>query len=420
MADMSVSVYLLDSLQGPEQKNIDSYLWLSSDIHGEIESPDYYFNEKPGVRDSAMDNLMLTYGWRRFSWDEVAQNSTPAFEFLPEYEGHIITARIFDKLSGRPVPDAGAYLSVPGTDFRLGADMSDRQGLLRFNLDNFYGPHEVVAQTKNNADSLNRVEILSPFSRKISGTRIPEFIYSKDYEDLILSHSISSQVQYGFFSGKINYQYPLRKDTVAFFGAPDKSYLLDDFTRFKTMEEVMREYVAEVFVRKHQGKYNFMVENAQYKNFFEENPLVLLDGIPVADINKIIDADPLTIRKIDIITRNFFLGPFSNKGIVSYTTYKGNPEGYQFDPSSLIIEYDGLQLKRKFYAPEYNSENKIRDRLPDFRELLYWNPGVVTNENGKCRLSFFSSDKKGKYVVEIQGLTKEGKPGSKMAFFEVR
>ncbi len=43
-ADMSVSVYLLDSLQPVQEMNILNYLWLSSDIRGNIESPQYYFD----------------------------------------------------------------------------------------------------------------------------------------------------------------------------------------------------------------------------------------------------------------------------------------------------------------------------------------------------------------------------------------
>ena len=42
-------------------------------------------------------------------------------------------------------------------------------------------------------------------------------------------------------------------DTLAFYYEPYKTYLLDNYTRFTTMEEVLREYVVEVNVGK-EGK----------------------------------------------------------------------------------------------------------------------------------------------------------------------
>ena len=43
---------------------------------------------------------------------------------------------------------------------------------------------------------------------------------------------------------------------------PYKTYLLDNYTRFTTMEEVMREYVLEVNVSKKGKTYHFNTFNA--------------------------------------------------------------------------------------------------------------------------------------------------------------
>jgi hypothetical protein len=67
---------------------------MTSDLPGQIESPDYYLqSETPEVRE-ATDNLMLTHGWRRFRWEDVLKNSAGSqssrrsmFQFLPEHNG---------------------------------------------------------------------------------------------------------------------------------------------------------------------------------------------------------------------------------------------------------------------------------------------------------------------------------------------
>ena len=87
------------------------------------------------------------------------------------------------------------------------------------------------------------------------------------------------------------------QDTTSFYGKPDRLYNLEDYTRFQTMEEVMREYVEDVRVRKEGEKYTFKVRNRLFGTYFEEDPLILLDGIPISDASKIIALDPLKIKK---------------------------------------------------------------------------------------------------------------------------
>src|SRR5690606_17244979 len=99
-------------------------------------------------------------------------------------------------------------------------------------------------------------------------------------------------------------------------------YYLDDYTRFPTMEEVLREYVRGVFVRKRQGTFYLrMVDKLIPNTYYETNPLVLLDGIPVFDINKLMAFDALKIKKIELLKGRYILGQYSATGIASFTTY---------------------------------------------------------------------------------------------------
>ncbi len=76
---------------------------------------------------------------------------------------------------------------------------------------------------------------------------------------------------------------------------------LDEFTRFQTMEEVLREYIDDVRVRKDGDKFSFKVRNKLFNIYFEENPLILLDGIPISDASKIIALDPQKIKRIEVV-----------------------------------------------------------------------------------------------------------------------
>jgi hypothetical protein len=408
-ADMSASVYLIDSLQPAQEINMLNYLWLTSELKGPIESPQYYF-ENSGVEvDKAIDNLMLTHGWRRFKWEDVLKNAVPSFTFLPEYEGHIITGKLLPKIEGLAVNGINASLSVPGKNFKFSNSTSSASGYIKFNVEKFYGSHEIIAQI-NLADSNYSLFIDNPFSAQYGESVIKPFNLKPKLSDEILVRSIGAQTQNSYQpEKKENFFLPALFDTTGSFGKPSKTYYLDNYTRFPTMEEVMREYVKEVHLKSRQKKFHYEIFNQPALSYLDD-PLVLIDGVPVFDINKIIDVDPLKIKKIDVSTTRFFLGEQPYNGIVSYSTYNNDLDGYQLDPNSVVVEYEGLQLEREFYSPQYETAKQISGRIPDYRNVLYWSPNLKTI-NGKQDISFYTSDIPGKYIVFVQGISNSGLAG---------
>ena len=420
-ADLSATVFMIDPLQPLQYTDIAAWLLLSSDIKGTIEDPAYYFDDSAAGSDAAADDLVLTQGWRRFSWEDVLKGEHPFFEWLPEKEGTIIQARLTDKRSGQPAGNIPAWLSVPGTDFVLSTASTRADGSIRFNTGNFYGRNEIIVQPNPPADSLYRIDVAGAWSDKFSTGPLPSLVLSMQWKEQLEYRSTNIQAENSYqLKKKEQYILPALADTTAFYGRPDKQYYLDDYTRFTTMDEVMREYVAEVKLRQQSGKYNFRVVNTYFKAFFDNDPLVLLDGVPVFDVNKIMAIDPLKLKKIDIIERKYYLGALTTDGIISYKTYDGDLAGYTLDPNAVVVEYDGLQREREFYAPVYETDAQTNSRVPDFRNALHWAPRVKTGSDGRQQLSFYTGDLKGRFAVVVQGMSADGLAGSKAFTFEVR
>lgn len=198
----------------------------------------------------------------------------------------------------------------------------------------------------------------------------------------------------------------------AFYGTPYHRFMLDDYTRFPTMEEVMREYVYGVMVRKKKGRFHFNVYNHVTEQFPDQNPLVLLNGVPVFDLNQLMAFNPLKVERLDLVDEAFFIAGIPYQGILSYYTYDGEMDGFELDPGILQQAYEGLQQSREFYVPQHGEDNDPERRMPDFRSLLYWSPDVRTDAAGKAKIRFYTSDLEGNYQVEIQGITNEGKAAS--------
>ena len=420
-ANLSLSVFRLDSLQAPEATNLFNYLWLGSEIKGTIESPDYYLNDSSEEAREALDNLMLTQGWRRFQWNALLQNTKPFFHFLPEYEGQIITGKITNGTTGLPASGVATYFSVPGEKFAFGNAASDDSGNISWTVaSRFYGSGEAIAQTGDTTANQYRIILTDPFSTQPFASSLLPFHLSEIWKESLLNNSINAQAQNAYLADERQRFIIPEIDTSAFYGKPDKRYLLDDYTRFPTMEEVMREFVTEVRVNKGGEQYHYTVDNLPYRVFFKGEPLVLLDGVPVWDVNKIIAFNPLLVKGLDVVTHKYYLGSQIYNGIVSYSTYKGDATGLELNPDAVQTEYEGLQLEREFYTPVYETPQQTGSRIPDFRNVLYWSPDVNTDSQGKATVTFYTSDLPGNYAVTLQGNTVKGLAGSRTITIAVK
>jgi hypothetical protein len=417
-ADLSLSVYRLDSLQSISNEDIRNYLWLSSDLRGNIESPGYYFVNVNAKTDEAIDNLMLTQGWRRFDWNDVLKNKMPSFNFLPEYNGPIVNAKLVNQLTNKPDKDVVAYLAIPGKRVQVYAAISDSLGRLIFNMKNFYGPGEIVVQTNTTIDTNYHIDVLSPFSEQYSTFSLPPLAITPAMQSNIEARSVNMQVQNVYSGDKLRQFYDPQVDS-AFFGTPNTAYLLDNYTRFTTIEEILREYVPNAFISHLHDHFHIKVLN-ENGVIHEDDPMVLIDGVPFFNIDKVFAADPLKLRKLEVVPYTYYWGPSVEEGILSFTSYKGDMGGNEIDPHAVVLDYEGLELQRQFYSPVYDSDKAYVSRVPDFRNVLYWAPYVTTGTNGKNSVSFYTSDQTGSYIGIIQGLTANGEAGSQYFRFDVK
>jgi hypothetical protein len=197
--------------------------------------------------------------------------------------------------------------------------VSDAQGRVHYELKNFYGDGEIIVQTDKDQDSLSRVEIENPFFNKYSSNPLPAFSMPGENATPLLQQNIAVQVQ-NIYSGDKLKQLSLPDiDTSTFYGKADETYMLDNFVRFTTMEEVLREYVTSVNVKRRDGKFHLPVFNAIAIQPFQSDPMILLDGIPIFDFNKLIAYDPLKVRKLEVVSRTYYLGKLSFEGLVNFT-----------------------------------------------------------------------------------------------------
>ncbi|MBB1284623.1 hypothetical protein HRH25_09585 [Flavisolibacter sp. BT320] len=414
--NLSLAVFQLDEWQSGEATNIDQYIWLTSELSGPVENPAYYFGAASEERKKTTDYLMMTQGWRRFRWEQAEKETVLPYQ--RERSGQRVTGRVTDTRTGAPAKDVQVFLSVPSSPYKLFTAISDSTGMVRFEVSGFYGAGEMIIQTSIPQNTNHKVEILSPFAETYRERGAYPLALNPAWQKALVNRSIGMQAQHIYHHENIRRFYPpLLKDTLPFYGQSIYSYDLDDYVRFNTLEEVLREYVREVNVGvKGSGEsLRLKLFNDTERRLYQDDILVLVDGIPQLNPNKVFDLNPLKIKRLDIIPRNFVLGHINYQSMANFISYTGQYEGLVLDPQAITIDYEGLQLQREFYAPEYATEGQRNSRLPDLRTTLYWQPNVDSK-----LLSFYTGDNKGRFLAVLQGFDGQGRTISTSVPFEVK
>lgn len=92
---------------------IFSRLLLLPDLKGDVYEPAYYFDRKNKDRQKALDLVMMTHGWRRFTWKSILSKERPPLSFAGE-KAEIKGMVYMDRQSQTPVPNALVTIGSTG------------------------------------------------------------------------------------------------------------------------------------------------------------------------------------------------------------------------------------------------------------------------------------------------------------------
>ncbi len=92
-------------------ETIQSYLLMSSELKGHLESPGYYFNPENQDREEALDLLMMTQGWRKFTISEALEGNIAKPEY-PIEKGITVKGNLLDKNQNPLAAGSVSYLSL--------------------------------------------------------------------------------------------------------------------------------------------------------------------------------------------------------------------------------------------------------------------------------------------------------------------
>ena len=199
-----------------------------------------------------------------------------------------------------------------------------------------------------------------------------------------------------------------------FFGEPDRTVILSEFIQLTTLREVFKELVPGLTSSGRGENLTLTLANRFPGVIFSSPPLVILDGVPVYDLEKLLDIPSSQIEKVEVLSTRYFIGEIVLEGIINIVSHKGDLSVLEFDRSALRQEYDMLLDSYDFFAPDYSTDSLKTSRIPDYRNTLYWNPAVMTGADGSAAVEFWTSDEAGEYLVITEYVASDGRRGRKV------
>jgi len=223
---------------------------------------------------------------------------------------------------------------------------------------------------------------------------------SENQKSILLQRSIYNQIENNYFE--------FRPDSIIVKPAKDflsnlpfKEYDLNEYNRFRSLKETIREIIPEVSVNTYKGTETVAVKQIQVLPGYLP-ALLMIDGIQFTTSEDLFKVDATLVDYIRIYTDPIVYGGKTYAGAL---LMDGNSSQADFFKTGTLIPKSLLSESPKKY---YNQNHLTDPNLPDFRTQLLWNPRMRINSNKTIHLT--TSEVKGTYTIQIQGLDGNGQP----------
>ncbi len=389
-AELAVTIFDKAYLYQPGHENILSHCFLSEQIRGNIFNPTYYFDTQNADRIQALDLLMMTQGWRNYVWDKEPNPSQTLLK---------------DGISGK--------------------DLDNRMQIIKALC-----PQGDTCHILSNHDGI--FEIDPSIMEKMRGNIYLQPILKKPRPKIALDNPFDTVNIYQRGRNRYyveDYILPPAKDNVAIksdegtialdevvISAKRRVFARDKVTGFLDSLAILSsgEWVCDCKAFGTNGYLN------DYKGY-SHHP----EGIDFSKNAYIGAGRKVLLPKRGEIYHVIKYIPINEDGrwIVDMTDPPHDEIYYgpQYTEKELLQMYgfwkaQGYYPKREFYQPD---EFDLQSSLADPRNLLQWQPEVITDENGLAEIPFAASDVNTEFIGIVEAIDGNGLMGYQIFSFRV-
>ena len=416
----SLSVSVAPVIKGNEISGLDDYMVFGTEYG--IVPPEIKNRALEDIQPEIIDKFLSGVKSNWIDWNMVMSGTIPGFIYSMESEEHYLAGKLISKNNVNTDSTGCLFLSTPGKNAIFKYSRTGKDGSFNFSLPIAEEVQDIIIQPeKTDGNSTVRIEpsyseeyFSSSETDNNSTVAIPEFI-----SGLSINYQVGKIYESRYLGEPLNSASKL-PEPKRFYGKPDIEIRLADYIELPVMQEVFFELTPGVILKNKKSAYYMNIADRIDGRIFDKPPVTFIDGVVVNDPAVIAGLDPEKVEKIDAVKELYLVGDYMFFGIVNVITIAGDYSLVTLPDYAVRLKYRVVEPVRIFYAPDYSSAEMKQSRIPDFRNTLYWNPSVKPGDDGKIRVEFWSSDIKGDYEINVQGINSEGKPLSVKKIIKIR
>jgi hypothetical protein len=350
------------------------------------------------------------------------------YKYQQEIKGTIIDGKIVPvkHSDNQPVSDNTniesdtikytVLVSTPDTIANMQYATADLSGSFRFLLNPYYEGKELIIRLKENAKAVleldDKFKLTKPFipSDLLTGPGIRSY--------LIRSLKISEVQRYYTERAETN-SGEKTEHTMAIprvYYSPYSRVFPAYYLPLPDFVEISRELLPALKVRKLNDNYASSYVDTQNKGVPSIEPIIFLDGVPVDDVNQIINLGTNEIKRIDLLPVIRYYGEMPLSGILAVFSKNLEINNIQFKTPT--IRYQAISSQNLTKPIPHIPVNN--NHMPDLRQVLLWDPEIKMLNKEKLEIECYTSDLHGKYRISVQGLTSSGLPVNGSAIIIVK
>ena len=432
----ALSASVTDAEQVPDDSaaaTLRTHLLLTGELRGRVEQPNDYLKNNLPITRRALDDLLLTQGWRRVS-------GTPTTDILG---GVSLMGRV---LNAKNQPVAGAQIILASTatnqsfvrsagadeqgHFRLaGLAIADTAKLLVQLTDRQLkdlpakDAHLVLDGPGQSwgTDTVNTNPDWAALRAQLAAARIRQDGDAAFYRDKTAKLLKEVIVR----ARKVEE----RPDDIrrrSLHDAADATVVFDESAaQLANLYEMIRGRLAGVNViltQTSQGpSYRVLVRGVS-SIIGSTGPLFLLDGTPIQDTDgtALLTFNPSDIERVELLKNAgaAMYGSRGGNGVIAFyskNSRSAQPKKVENKHAMTPLQLIGYpSVRREFYVPRYDlkpDESQAAESARiDRRDVLYWKPLMQTDGQGHSQLLIPLSDVVRTLRVVVQGVTTDGRP----------
>lgn len=407
LSEMSISVPpLTESRKIPD---IQNYLVFASEYNSEA----CFISENilNDLSTKETDSILSGASSNWIKWSEILTGRIPEIKYPHEDNFHFLQGTVTDGNVDT------ILMFSPGKDHSFQYTLTDSTGHFNFKLHIDEEEKDLILMLHGD-NGIKKIMLTSSFNDMYPDSGNVNYL-SEEWAPSRFSRSgIDFQVRKLFKTttsdvSTKSLNTPLKP--TGFYGIPDMEINLSEFVDLPTMGEVFLELIPDVALRKRRTGYEVIISQRINDRRFVMNPAIMIDGIAIKEASLIAELYPGLVEKIDIINKKYLVGGYLFDGIVNVMTKTADFSCIPLPDYMIRTKYRIAEPVPEFHSPGYSSDELRTKRSPDYRNVIYWNPSVST-EN---QIEFWSSDNKANYFINVIGITGDGRAFSEIKMISV-